>query len=141
MLNIFDFFTVWVFILVLLHKFTHKIVSLPFLTFIVMFNGLYFSYISPGKFVLKDCNTKYELNVYEKLLVDMFCHIGIFMYIYVVYGIESIFNKKILPTVLLLALYGTLYYPPDIYLIPIEEIVTVFLFSIFLYILLSYKFV
>lgn len=106
-----------------------------------MTNGLYFSYINPGKFVLKDCDTTYEPNVYEKLLVDIFCHVGIFIFIYFIYGMESIFNEKILPTALLLAIYGTIYYPPDTYLIPFEEIITVFLFSIFIYILLSYTFV
>lgn len=141
MLNIFDFLTVWVFILVLFHKITNKIVSLPFLSFIVMFNGLYFSYINPGKFVLKDCQRTYEIVGYEKLLGDIFCHVGIFIFIYAIYGMESIFNEKLLPTVLLLALYGTIYYAPDIYLIPFEEIATIFLFSVLLYILLSYKFV
>jgi hypothetical protein len=106
-----------------------------------MFNGLYFSYINPGKFVLKDCENTYELNKYEKLLVDIFCHVGIFIFTYAIYGMESIFNEKLLPTVFLNAIYGSIYYPPDIYLIPFEEIATIFLFSIFLYILLSYKFV
>ncbi len=141
MLNIFEFLTVWVFILVLFHKITQKIVCLPFLTFIVMINGLYFSHINPCKFVLKDCNKTYELTGYEKLLGDIFCHVGIFVFIYFIYGMESIFNEKILPTALLLALYGIIYYPPDTYLIPFEEIVTIFLFSIILYLLLSYRFV
>jgi hypothetical protein len=106
-----------------------------------MINGLYFSHINPGKFVLKDCNKTYELTGYEKLLVDIFLHFGIFVFIYFFYGMESIFNAKILPTVLLLALYATIYYPPATYLIPFEEIVTIFLFSIILYLLLSYTFV
>ncbi len=133
MLNFYNFFTVWIFILVLFHQYTHKIFSLPFLTFIVMINGLYFSYINPGKFVLHDGDIEYQIVGLEKFIVDAFLHIGVFLFILQNYTLDSIFDAKIFASILLIALYSIIYYPSDIYLIHISEITVVFIFSVLLY--------
>jgi hypothetical protein len=103
-----------------------------------MINGLYYSYINPGKFVLRDnCENTYEVTGYLKIIIDAIFHVGAFVFIYINYGMESIFNEKILSTALLLAIYAYIYYPPDIYLVPLHEGAIVFLFSIFSYIIIS----
>ena len=135
MLDFYKFFTIWVFILTILHQYTHKIFSMSFLTFIVMFNGLYLSYINPGKYVLHDGELTYYIDGYEKFLVDAFLHVGVFLFIFINYGLDKITDPKILPSLLLIMVYGLIYYPPDVYLVPFMEMTGVFICSIIAYML------
>ena len=68
--NAFKFFTIWVFVLVCLHRLTYKYVNLLALVWVVLVFSLYFSYISPGYFAFD----KYVLVGTAKLGVDVLFH-------------------------------------------------------------------
>jgi len=133
------FFTLWVFILVVFHKYTKKIFSLPFLTFIIMFMGFYISYINPRKYYIDYNGTQIIIDGYKKIILDFLFHIVPFFFIYFKYGIEPVFNNiKIIPSILLIILYNLSYCPDKIYHLPKHEIAVVSLLSLVSYILISY---
>ena len=105
-----NFFTIWIFILVILHNISSKYFSLPYLSFVILFNGLYFSYINPCKYYIQyyDDNNEKSIIVIEgikKYMVDIILHIMPFIFIYLNYGIEPFFNNlKIIPSLLLIFL-------------------------------------
>ena len=138
MLYIFRFFTVWVFLLTIFHEYTHKYLSLPFLTFIVMMKGLYFSYVNPKKYVIYlDDKNKYIIDGNEKLFLDLVMHIGVFCFAYYKYGIDSILSKKVFSSILLMGIYQLFYNTPEIYGISFEEIITTLVYVICIYIILG----
>lgn len=138
MLYIFRFFTIWVFLLTIFHEITHKFLSLPFLAFIVMMKGLYFSYINPKKYVIKiDDKNKYIIDGNQKLFVDLGLHIGVFCFVYYKYGIDSILSKKVFASLVLMGVYQLMYNAPEVYGIPFEEILTTLIYVICMYILLG----
>ena len=63
MIELQSYFTLWILILVIFHKYTHKIFSLPFLIFIILTSSIYIFYINPGKFFIK-----FDNKIYEKFL-------------------------------------------------------------------------
>ena len=120
---IYKFFTIWVFVLILFHTFTSKFLSLPFLSFIVLFKGLYFSYINPTKYLIINENSTIVIDGYKKIIVDLIFHILPFIFICYNYGLEPVFNNwKLIPSLLLANLYLLLYNPCEIYHVNINEI-------------------
>jgi len=129
------FFTIWIFVLVIFHNISSKFLSLPFLTFIVLFNGLYFSYVNPTKYYIDYYDSTIIIDGYKKIIVDIVFHISPFIFIYLIYGLETFFiNWKVIPSLLLIYLYNYINNPTDIYRIPINEITIVSVFTVFLYI-------
>ena len=132
------FLTTWILILVLFHKISSKIFSLSFLTFSVLLNSLYISYINPRKYYI---GKTIIIEGYLKNLIDLFFHILPFVFICYYYGIEPFFNNwKIIPSLLLIILYLLLYNPSNVYRLPINEIIIIYILSIFIYILISLYF-
>jgi hypothetical protein len=136
---IFRYFTIWILYLVIFHYISSKIFSLPFLTFIVLFNGLYLSYINPKKYYIDFNDKTIIIDGYKKILLDIFCHICPFLFIYKIYGIETFFNNwKIIPSLLLILLYNYIYNPSIIYHININEFIILCISSILSYYLLTF---
>jgi len=134
---IYKFLTTWIFVLVLFHKITSKIFSLPFLTFLILFMSLYISYINSTKYFLEYKKKTFVIDGYIKNLIDFYFHICPFLFIYFNYKIEPFFNNwKIIPSLLLIIIYISFYNPYKIYHLPINEIIIVSIFTIFSYILL-----
>jgi hypothetical protein len=132
------FLTTWILILVLFHKISSKIFSLSFLTCMVLLVSSYISYINPRKYYL---GKTIIIEGYLKNLIDIFFHILPFIFICYYYGIEPFFNNwKIIPSLLLIILYLLLYNPSKVYHLSINEIIIIYIFSIFIYILISLKF-
>ncbi len=132
------YLTFWVFLLVVFHKISSKIFSLSFLTFMVMFIGLYISYINPRKFYLQyDKYNTIIITGYTKFVIDIYFHISIFFFIYFNYGIEPFFNNwKTIPSILLVILYILIFCPAKIYHLPQKEILIVSFVSLLSYLLL-----
>ena len=143
------FLTIWIFILVIFHNITSKFLSLPYLTFTIILNGLYFSYINPTKYYIEYYNENNELSEYildgvKKNIMDIILHISPFIFIISKYGIESFFtNWKIIPSLLIVILYFLLYNPCNIYRLPLNEIVIMAITTLILYnilnLLINYK--
>jgi len=84
--NIYLFFTFWMIILTLFHKYVYKYVNLLYLSFITLIIGIYMSYINPREFKFILFHESYTLKSGDKLLiVDLFAHLFIFLYIYSIY--------------------------------------------------------
>jgi hypothetical protein len=133
------YLTLWVFILVVFHKFTRKIFSLSLLTFIVMFMGLYISYINPRKYYVNYNGNTIIIDGYTKNIIDIYFHIIPFFFIYFTYGIEPFFNNwKIIPSILLIILYNLIFCPEKIYHLPKQEIATISFLSLISYIFINY---
>ena len=141
--HVHKFLTSWIFVLVIFHNITSKILSLPYLTFSVLLNGLYFSYINPAKYYIEYYNENNELSEYildgvKKNIMDIAIHISPFIFIYSIYGIESLFtNWKMIPSLLLVSLYFILYNPCNIYRLPLNEIIIMAITTVILYIILN----
>lgn len=134
----YKYFTIWVFILILFHYITSYIFSLPFLSFIVLINGLYLSYINPAKYYIEYKDTIIILDGYKKNIADICLHIIPFAFIYFTYGFENFFtNWKLIPSLLLILIYLVIYNPSFIYHIHINEIIIISIISVFLYYLLT----
>ena len=116
MIELHSFFTFWVFILVIFHKYTHKIFSLPYLTFIVFTTSIYISYIEPAAFYVRYDDKIYEINGYKKIILDIIFHFSVFIFIYSIYGFEPFLtNWKIISSLILILIYIFLYNPSEIY--------------------------
>lgn len=100
------FFTTWMAIMAIFHKQINKYISLSFLAFVVMVAGLYLSYINPGKFVVYDVDKRVEITGGYKFLGDIVFHIGVFLFIYFNYGIEPIWDLRVLSGIILLFIYS-----------------------------------
>ena len=147
--HIHKFLTSWVFVLVIFHNITSKFLSLPYLTFAVILNGLYFSYINPTKYYIEYYNENNELSEYilegvNKNIMDIVLHISPFIFIISKYGIEPLFsNWKMIPSLLIILLYFLLYNPCHIYRLPLYEILILATTTIILYnilnLLINYK--
>lgn len=84
--NIYLFFTFWMIILTLFHKYVYKYINLLYLSFITLIIGIYMSYINPREFTFILFNESYTLRGVEKtIIVDLFAHLLIFVYIYTLY--------------------------------------------------------
>lgn len=137
MLYIFNFFTTWVALLVLFHTYVNTYISLPFLSYIVMVVGLYFSYVNPRQFTIYNDNKKVVIKDPHKFLfVDLPFHLLMFFFIYKVYGLHNKPDVKIIAALLLIALYTIVIDPSKIYEVDFLEIVTVFVLAIISYIIL-----
>lgn len=136
---LFRYFTFWILLLVIFHKITHKIFSLPFLTFTILITALYISYINPAKYYFPYNDITYEITGYPKLIIDIIFHFATFLYIYRIYGYEPFFNNiKIVFSLILVLIYNLLNCASNIYHLSINEIIIVSNLSILMYILFGY---
>lgn len=84
--NIYLFFTFWLIILTLFHKYVYKYINLLYLSFLTLIIGSYMSYINPREFKFILFNESYKLESGDKLIIiDLFAHLLIFVYIYSLY--------------------------------------------------------
>jgi hypothetical protein len=109
MLYAFLFFTLWVIILVVLHKYTFRYIDLLYLTFITLVVGSYISFINPG-YILFKVNDKETIKFegFNKIIItDLASHLFIFLFIYFwYYDYYKVKDKNlILNSVLLLFIY------------------------------------
>ena len=135
LLYLLNFFTTWLGILTVFHEYVAVYISLPFLSFVVMTMGLYFSYINPGKFVIHNIELK---DPHKVLLIDLVFHIGIFIFVIYTYGLHGITDRRVWAALALLAVYNLVCHAPDIYKVEMREIIYVFAIVMVLYILLSF---
>jgi hypothetical protein len=134
---ILNFFTTWITILVFFHRYVHQYILLPFVTYIVMIVGLYFSYINPGHFIIINDDQKIIVrDPYKFIFIDLPFHIFTFLFIYKLYGLHNKFDMKIINVLLILILYAIMSKPSEIYQVHISEIIVVTVCAIVSYILL-----
>lgn len=87
MLYALRFFTTWLLILVMFHKYTYPYVNLLLLAFVTSVIGLYFSFINPRRFVFHMQDERYEYTGLQKfIIVDMFFHILVLWLVWSMYG-------------------------------------------------------
>lgn len=135
--NIHMFFTLWVLILVLFHKWSHKYIDLIYLTFVVMISGLYISTIHPRQYNFWLFDERYTLKSWDRFIIaDMFFHIGAFIFIASVYKSKFRPNQKFFSAVALICLYSLIINPKDIYNLRTFELLSVILVATLLYVLL-----
>jgi hypothetical protein len=137
MLYIFKFFTTWVAILTIFHKYSNHYISLPFLTYFVMTAGLYLSFIHPGYFIIYKGQTKQVIRDPQKfILVDLPFHIGLFYFVYNTYGLDCVPDDRILASIILIFLYIIICDAPKVYGVHIFEMMIVSMASLLSYVIL-----
>lgn len=121
------FFTTWNVILVLFHKYTHKIINLLFTSFVVLIISMYISYINPKYYLFKFDNKEYVFKGNNKLfLIDLPMHIGVFVFIYLIYYKYYKKNNLTIPiTICFLLFYFVFFNTPKIYNISRPELLAV----------------
>lgn len=120
------FFTTWNILLVVFHKYTSEYIDLLYLSFITMFIGLYLSLVNPRKFVFRYDDKKYVFMGFQKfLMIDIVFHIFIFLYVFF-YIHESFSEKKLLGSILILAVYIICINIKKVYGISIIEFIILF---------------
>lgn len=135
--NIHYFFTTWVVILVIFHKYTHKYLDLLYLTFVTCLIGLYISYIHPQKydFILNYKN--YTIKSLDKfILVDLLFHIIAFLFIFAKYNHKFELNIPFLNSICIILLYSISMNLYQVYGIRQFELLTVMVIANLLYIIL-----
>lgn len=135
----FKFFTTWVFILAICHRYLHQYVNLLYLSFITMIVGFYLSFINPRRFVFYFENERYEYTGIQKfIIVDMIFHILVFTLLAEKYG--SFYNgggidSRLCVALLVICIYIYMYDPQRVYGITMIEIYTIFFVANILYFL------
>lgn len=139
MIYVFNFFTTWMVIFVIFHRYVYKHINLLYLSFITLICGLYFSFVNPRKFVIYIDNVRYEYNGVQKfIIVDMFFHVSVFAYIYCMYSsyYKNVIDSKLLLSVIILMLYLFLVNVKKTYGLHVGEICVVVFVANLLYFLL-----
>jgi hypothetical protein len=136
-MNIHYFFTFWVIILVIFHKYTHRYFDLLYLTFITCVIGLYLSFIHPQEynFILFDKN--YSFKTLDKfIIVDLIFHILVFVYIFNIYNHKFKISVPFLNSLLIILLYAISVNLHKVYNIRIFEFLSVVIVTNLLYIII-----
>lgn len=135
------FFTTWSCVLTVLHKYTHSIIELRFMTFMVMLMGLYLSFINPRRFVVHfhDGSVVTFTGAEKFVAVDMFLHIGVFVYISSLYSSKPFVLAKVVNTCILFIIYLSVTDVKRVYGVTLFEMTCVFLISYILFSLLLLK--
>lgn len=131
------FFTLWVLVLIVFHRTTHKYIDLPYLMFTTMITGLYVSTIHPCQYSFWLLNEKYTLKSWDRfIIVDMFFHIGAFIFITSIYRPVFHANMRFLLAAGLIGVYSLLIDPKNIYNLRKFELLSVITVITLLYVLL-----
>lgn len=139
------FLTILIIPLVTAHKIVHKHLDLMFLTFIVMFMGIYFAHVNPKYFVLFSFNNNTDnFILHDTLAITLndILHIVPFFFVYAIYGKYYSRNFKyllLLRTICLLTIYFIVFQPSKIYFVQNKELFKVFFIATMIYILIIYK--
>ena len=135
--NVHTFFTTWVFLLILFHKFTSKYFNLLYLAWVTCLVGLYLSYVNPRKYNFTLFDESYELNRADKfILVDMFFHIGVLVFAITMYNSKHKIDNKFIASLSLIILYFATVNTKELYQIPTYELASVFIVVNLLYIII-----
>lgn len=142
MLYVLKFFTAWVFIMALFHKYVYKHVNILLLSFVTLIVGLYLSFINPRRFVFYMQGERFEYTGAEKfIIVDMFFHVFVFYVLLCLYG--SYYRSKELfchsgtwAAFAILALYVAITDIKKLYGISFTECICVFAVALVLYTIL-----
>jgi hypothetical protein len=97
--NIFNFFTIWIFILTIFSDISSKYFNLTFLSSIVLIIGSLFSFIYPKYFIIVIFNKKFIIDKTIKIIfADIILHGLVFLYNYNKFGftLDNIDNSLIL---------------------------------------------
>lgn len=136
---VFNFFTTWMIIFVIFHKYVYRHINLLYLSFITLVCGLYFSFINPRRFVLYIDNVRYEYNGIQKfIIVDLFFHILVFTYIYCMYSTyyRCVWDRKMFLSLIILMLYLSLVNIKRTYGVNLGEILIVVFVANLMYFML-----
>lgn len=134
--NLHLFFTSWLFLLVVFHRYTHMYIDLLYLSFVVLCVGLYISYVHPRfyRFVLFD--KEYKLTGVDKFMIDLFFHLGIFWFVYLNYSGSTRIDYKFLVAVFLLCLYSIMIKVSSVYCVKLYELFSVIIIASIMYVLI-----
>lgn len=138
--NIHIFFTTWVVIIIIFHKYTHRVLDLLLLSFITMFCGLYFSIINPRKFCFILFGEYYVLEGADRfVIIDMFFHVLAFMFVYCTYReyyLPFTVNTRFIITLCLLIFYLLIIDASKLYIVSKENLLGISALSLLVYMLL-----
>ena len=138
--NIHLFFTLWMVIMIIFHKYLYKYINLLYLSFITLIIGIYISYINPREFKFRLFDEEYVLQNGEKfIVVDLFFHILAFIYIYHLYS--SYYNPlkiniAFLISLIIILVYSIMINVYSVYHIHYFELFSVFMIGNLIYLLI-----
>ncbi len=135
--SVFLFMTTWTLVLVIFHRMFYQHIDLLFLTFIVMFMGLYFTHINPKYFVLHTKARDIKLDGAVIITVADLIHILPFFVVLAMYGkfyAKRMQHLLLLRTMCILLIYYVLFVPSNIYLIGEAELFSIFAIAFAVYI-------
>lgn len=137
----FKFFTTWVLVMALFHKYVFDKVNLLFLSWMTCIVGLYFSFINPRKFVFYFEGLKYEYTGLEKfIIVDILFHVLVLIAIYQYYGAYyksiGLGNSQTLIALVIMMIYLAMFDVKKIYGVSYYEMTAMVVVAGILYVLI-----
>ena len=130
------FFTFWVVLLIIAHRYTSPHIDLLYLSFVTMIMGIYLSYIHP-RYYKFDLQGEHVISkpIDKFLIIDLVFHILAFVYIATKYGRQSTTDLKFTSALAIFSVYMIVINSTQVYHIRSFEILTVFTVANLMYIL------
>lgn len=128
---IFKFFTTWSLILTLAHAYTGRFLNIVYMSYLVAFMGLYFSFVNPKKFVVySDDGERIVFNGLQKFIfIDVLFHISICIFAFHVFGRKRGNMNGYMCVALFMLLYATLVDVRKVYGVAFNEMAVVFVIA------------
>jgi hypothetical protein len=111
----FRYFSTWVLLLVVFHKYTHDFIDLYFISGIVFVLSMFVSYISPGYLNYEQNGNVYKIEGPLKVLIDVTIHILPFVFISLYYGQNIQSGLCLSNAMLIMLIYLILFDPKRVY--------------------------
>lgn len=137
---IFKYLSIWIWILVILHRYTSNTFNLIFLTLFVCIGGAYVSFVNPKYYLFKFGSIKIKTEHLIKLLtIEVVFHFMLLMFVFTYYGNKyTLFSHQTLNSILLLIVYYFLINVQQMYHIQEKDILIITLVFIIILSLFHY---
>lgn len=136
--DIMKFFTVWVIILVVLHRFTSSRINLVFLTLTVFVIGSYFSFVYPRLYKLHIGDSTYIYSSIQRfIIVDCLAHFCTFAFVALLYAdTYQLMSSQTLVAFALVMVYLYLFKTTSVYGVTLRELSVPILMSVLMYVVI-----
>lgn len=105
--KVFQYFTFWLMILLVIHKHVYKHIDILFLSVVVFVIGIYISHVNPKRYTLRLGNGDVIVDGWFKLATADVSHSLLLLYAIVMYGRYYIKQQSIIPLLVALAFLTT----------------------------------
>lgn len=136
-IGVLKFFTTWVFLLVVFHKYTATKINLVLLVVVVFVVGSYFSFIYPQLYKVNIGNDVYVYHSTMRLLVaDILIHAGMLVFIILKYSnYYHVLSSQTYNAILLMLVYLLLFSTHNVYGVAITTLILPIITAMLVYII------